>query len=125
MGSLTVTPTTAGALTYTLTCDNGAGLDTASATLDVAGPGRPSSPLARSRTPSPRADRARSAGRAPACDPDSCKVRVSGTTLAKQLPTNVDSWPIPPTRIKDGTKFTLVCTAGGVKQSAETILAVV
>ena len=57
-------------------------------------------------------------------DPDSCKVRVGGTTLAKQLPTNVDSWPIPPTRIKDGTKFSLVCTAGGVKQSAETILAV-
>ncbi len=49
----------------------------------------------------------------------------SGTTLAKQLPTNVDSWPIPPTWIKGGTKFSLVCTAGGVKQSADTVLAVV
>jgi hypothetical protein len=57
-------------------------------------------------------------------DADSCKVRVGGTTLAKQLPTNEDSWPIPAGRIKDGTKFSLVCTAGGVKQSAETVLVV-
>ena len=125
VGSLTVTPTTAGALTYTLTCDNAAGLDTASATLDVTGPGPSIVAFGSIPDPVPKGGPGALRWTSTGLDPDSCKVRVSGTTLAKQLPTNVDSWPIPPTRIKDGTKFTLVCTAGGVKQSAETILAVV
>ena len=123
-GSLAVTPATVGAATYTLTCDTGAGNDRASATLTVVGSGP--SILAFSSTPDPVPTGGPGAlhWSTTGLDADSCKVRVSGTTLAKQLPTNVDSWPIPATRIKDGTKFSLVCTAGGVKQSAETILAV-
>ena len=124
VGSLTVTPTAAGTLTYTLTCDTGAGQETASATLDVTGPGPAIIAFGSVPDPVPRGGPGALHWSSTGLDPDSCKVRVSGTTLAKQLPTNVDSWPIPPTRIKDGTKFSLICTAGGVKQSAETILAV-
>jgi hypothetical protein len=123
-GSLTVTPTTVGAVTYTLSCDTGAGNDSASATLTVVGSGPSIVAFGSIPDPVPRGGPGALRWSTTGLDANSCKVRASGTTLAKQLPTNVDSWPIPATRIKNGAKFSLVCTAGGVKQSAETILAV-
>jgi len=123
-GSLTVTPTAAGTVTYTLTCDTAAGIDSASAALTVVGAGPAIVAFGSTPDPVPVGGPGALHWSTTGLDANSCKVRVSGTTLAKQLPTNVDSWPIPATRINDGTKFSLVCTAGGVKQSAETVLAV-
>ena len=123
-GSLTVTPTAAGLVTYTLTCDTGSGNDSASATLTVVGSGPSIIAFGSTPDPVPMGGPGALHWSTTGLDANSCKVRVGGTTLAKQLPTNVVGWPIPATRIKDGTKFSLVCTASGIKQSAGTILAV-
>ena len=56
-------------------------------------------------------------------DADSCKLRTGGSLVASHLPAS-SSWPIPANRIRNGAKFTLICTAGGAKHTRDFIITV-
>ena len=124
-GSLTVTPTTAGTLTYTLTCDTGAGQETASADARRDGPRAVDRRLRLDPRPGPQGRTGRAAlvehRPRPGQLQGPCRWHDAGEAAADQRRQLADP---ARRRIKDGTRFSLVCTAGGVKQSAETILAV-
>ena len=56
-------------------------------------------------------------------DADTCKLRTGGTVVASHLPAS-SSWPIPVNRIRNGAKFTLICTAGGAKHTRDFVITV-